>query len=68
MDVDGGTGPGPPSLLAAAASSTNEAARLGRLVSEAEGASYVCPRCGGVVSVARQQAHQQLWCTALHGS
>ncbi|KAI3431743.1 hypothetical protein D9Q98_004785 [Chlorella vulgaris] len=32
---------------------------------QAEGASFACQGCGGVVSVARRAAHQQLWCPAL---
>lgn len=26
--------------------------------------SFVCGRCGGVVSIARQDAHERLWCPA----
>jgi hypothetical protein len=57
MDMDDGTGPGPP----APSSGTDDVARL---AAQAEGASYVCQQCGGVVSVMRQAAHQQLWCPA----
>eukprot|EP00899_Mesostigma_viride_P021877 jgi/Mesvir1/29691/Mv00926-RA.1 len=31
----------------------------------ADGSSFVCPRCWGVVSMARQEAHNNLWCPAL---
>ena len=31
------------------------------------GASYVCERCGSVISVARQVAHNQTWCPAFQG-
>lgn len=66
MEVEGcqgGTGPGPP-----AAHEGIKQERLGRLAAAAEGASYMCPQCGGVVALTRQAAHQQLWCPALHGS
>lgn len=61
MDIEGGTGPGPPAGGGPAAQPHD----LELLACRAEGASYVCQLCGGVVSVARQQAHQQLWCPAL---
>lgn len=69
MDVEGGTGPGPPahSSLPGAAAAIAEQERIGRLAIAAEGASYVCQRCGGVVAVARQAAHEQSWCPSLHG-
>ncbi|KAL4421115.1 hypothetical protein ABPG77_001510 [Micractinium sp. CCAP 211/92] len=70
MDIEGGTGPGPPTgspMLAAAAASVGEQERITRLTIAAEGASYVCQKCGGVVAVARQAAHEQSWCPSLHG-
>ena len=27
-----------------------------------DGSSYVCPRCGGVVSRSREQSHNEHWC------
>ena len=27
--------------------------------------SFVCQRCGGVVSQARREAHERLWCPSL---
>lgn len=27
--------------------------------------SFVCHRCGGVVSQARREAHERLWCPSL---
>jgi hypothetical protein len=29
----------------------------------ADGSSYVCMRCEGVVSAARREQHDQFWCT-----
>lgn len=66
MEVEGGTGPGPPPPHLAPAD--NEASRLAELAAAAEGASYMCPRCGGMVAVARFEAHQQLWCPARQGN
>ena len=65
MELEGGSGPGPPP--AHLAPKAAGASRLAGLVAAAEGPSYVCPHCGGVVAVARQQAHAQLWCPALQG-
>ena len=66
MDTEGSAGPEPPS--SSAARGGDSPSRLGRLVAAAEGATYVCQQCGGLVSVERGQAHQQLWCPALHPS
>jgi len=30
-----------------------------------DGSSSICPRCGGLVSEKRMQAHQQFWCQIL---
>ena len=37
---------------------------LGQRVEEAEGESYICPWCGGVVSLARRRQHELHWCPA----
>lgn len=59
MEVEGGTGPGPPP------SGAGGDAELAGRVAAAEGASLVCPRCGGVVAAARFEVHCTLWCPAL---
>ena len=66
MDVEGSAGPGPHS--SSSAGGGDSPSRPGRLVAAAEGATYVCQQCGGLLSVERGQAHQQLWCPALHPS
>lgn len=69
MDTEGGTGPGPPgpSAVSTVAAAAAEQEQFTRLATAAEGASYVCRRCGGLVAVARQAAHEQSWCPSLQG-
>ena len=43
------------------ASSSNAALTQAR-VAGAEGASYTCSACGGIVALARRDTHEQLWC------
>lgn len=38
---------------------------LEELVAAADGATYVCHRCGGAVSLKRQQVHEHHWCPAI---
>lgn len=41
--------------------------RLAELrLSSAEGESYTCLQCRGIVSVARRETHQRFWCSALN--
>lgn len=37
------------------------------LVAQAEGESYICPACAGVVSAARRSPQEQHWCPARPG-
>ena len=44
-----------------------ESGRLQVVVdASADGSSFTCPHCNGVVNFQRQKEHHELWCTGMH--